>query len=281
MRQRAKLRLRPGSRSKIGPLVRSTLRQERKFYVDERHHDEPGELLVASYNVHKCVGLDRRFDPQRTAAVIAELEADIVALQEVDQRFGSRVGLLDLEWIKQNTGLAPVGVVGMRDSHGWHGNIVLARGAVVEHLSQFDLPGAEPRGALVVDLSLEHGPIRVIAAHLGLLRRSREKQVETILNAAEPKDGRPALVMGDLNEWRLGGRSSLRALAPKFGPLHADLASFPARFPVWSLDRILSSPVGLVSRLEVHDTPLARVASDHLPVKARVRMGNRNNSEAA
>lgn len=273
MQKKAKLKLKP--RTRIGPLVRSTLRQERRSYMDERHHDEPGELLVASYNVHKCVGLDRRFDPDRTAAVIAELEADIVALQEVDQRFGSRMGLLNLEWIKQNTGLTPVGVVGMRDSHGWHGNIVLARGAVVEELNQFDLPGAEPRGALVVDLALEHGPIRIIAAHLGLLRRSRQKQVETILAAAEPKDGRPALVMGDLNEWRLGDRSSLSALAPKFGPLHADLASFPARFPVWSLDRILSSPVGLVSRLEVHDTPLARVASDHLPVKARVRMGSK------
>src|SRR5690606_36891426 len=248
--------------------------------MDERHHDEPGELLVASYNVHKCVGLDRRFDPSRTAEVIAELGADIVALQEVDQRFGSRMGLLNLEWIKENTGLSPVGVVGMRDSDGWHGNIVLARGAVVEELNQFDLPGAEPRGALVVDLTLEFGPISIIAAHLGLLRRSRQKQVETILTAAEPKDGRPALIMSDLNEWRLGGRSSLQALAPKFGPLHADLASFPARFPVWSLHRILASPVGLVSRLEVHDTPLARVASDHLPIKARVRMGTKN-SEAA
>lgn len=257
---------------KIGPLVRSTIMQERKFFVDDNHHDEPGELLVASYNVHKCVGLDRRFDPLRTASVIAELNADVVALQEVDQRFGQRTGLLDLGSIEKHTGLVPVGVSGIRDSHGWHGNIVLARGAMVEQLSQFNLPGAEPRGALIVDLSLESGPLRVIAAHLGLLRRSRQKQVEAILAAAEPRDGRPALLVGDLNEWRLGMRSSLRALAPKFGPLHADLASFPARFPVWSLDRILTNPIGLVSRIEVHDTPLARIASDHLPIKARIRV---------
>ena len=199
--------------------------------------------------------------------------SDIIALQEVDQRFGQRSGLLDLEWIEKNTGLAPVGVVGIRDSHGWHGNIVLARDANVETIAQFDLPGAEPRGALLVDLALPIGPIRIIAAHLGLLRRSRQKQVRMIMAAAEPKDGRPALLMGDLNEWRLGGRSSLLALASKFGPLDADLASFPARFPIWPLDRILSSPSGLVSRIEVHDSPLARVASDHLPIKARVRMG--------
>lgn len=259
--------------AKIGPLVRSTIRQERRSFVDDKHHVEPGELLVASYNVHKCVGLDRRFDPARTASVIAELDADVVALQEVDQRFGQRTGLLNLEAIEKHTGLVPVGVSGVRDSHGWHGNIVLARNAVVEQLSQFDLPGAEPRGALIVDLELSSGPLRVIAAHLGLLRRSREKQIEAIMAAAESKDGRPALLVGDLNEWRLGQRSSLKKLAPKFGPLHADLASFPARFPLWSLDRILTSPIGLVSQLEVHDTPLARIASDHLPVKARIRMG--------
>jgi endonuclease/exonuclease/phosphatase family metal-dependent hydrolase len=80
------------------------------------------------------------------------------------------------------------------------------------------------------------------------------------------------LLTGDLNEWRLGRRSSLRALEPTFGPLHADVASFPVHFPVWSLDRILASPHSLVSRLEVHDTPLARVASDHLPIKASIKL---------
>lgn len=272
----APLQLNVKPRKKLVPLVRSTLRQERKAFVDENHHNEPGDLVVASYNVHKCVGVDRRFDPARTAEVIAELQADVIALQEVDQRFGQRSGLLDLNWIEKNTGLAPVGVVGIRDSHGWHGNIVLARNAKVELLAQFDLPGAEPRGALLVDLSLPVGVIRIIAAHLGLLRRSRQKQVRTLLSAAEAKDGRPSLLVGDLNEWRLGGRSSLRALAPKFGPLEADLASFPARFPIWPLDRILASPSNIVSRIEVHDSPLARIASDHLPIKAHVRVRRRN-----
>lgn len=256
------------------PLVKSALRQEKRSFVDANNHANANVITVASYNVHKCVGLDRRFDPARTAAVIAELDADIVALQEVDQRFGQRMGLLDLRLIEHQTGLVPVGAAGMRDSHGWHGNIVLARNAVVKYFSPFNLPGAEPRGALVVDLSLESGPLRIIAAHLGLLRRSREKQIEAILAAADARDGRPALLVGDLNEWRLGNRSSLKALSPTFGPLHANLASFPSRFPLWSLDRILTSPNGLVSKLEVHDTQLARIASDHLPVKALIRLGN-------
>src|SRR5690606_26784056 len=134
---------------------------------------------------------------------------------------------------------------------------------------------------LVVDLSLGSGRLRIIAAHLGLLRRSREKQVEAILEAAEAKDGRPALLVGDLNEWRLGERSSLRALAPKFGPLHADLASFASRSPVWSLYRIMASPIGLVSQIEVHDSPRARTASDHLPIKAHSRLGKSDSTAAA
>ena len=259
---------------RLMPLVRSALRQEKRRFECDEHPADANDVMVASYNVHKCVGLDRRFDPARTAAVIAELDADIVALQEVDQRFGQRLGLLDLRLIERQTGLVPVGAAGMRDSHGWHGNVVLARNAEVKYFSPFNLPGAEPRGALVVDLSLKSGAIRIIAAHLGLLRRSREKQIEAILDAADAKDGRPALLVGDLNEWRLGNRSSLKALSPTFGPLHANLASFPARFPLWSLDRILASPNNLVTKLEVHDSPLARVASDHLPVKARIRLGN-------
>lgn len=271
MRKSAKWYRESNLANRIVPLVRSTLRNERRTFVLDAPHDA-GDILIASYNVHKCVGLDRRFDPARTATVINEINPDVIALQEVDQRFGSRTGLLDLESLEKRTGLVPVQITGVRDSHGWHGNIVLARNAVAAHPHQLDLPGAEPRGAIAVDLEMPSGPLRIIAAHLGLLRRSRAQQIRAILDAASPGDGRPVLLMGDLNEWRLGKRSSLRGLAPAFGPLDAEVASFPARFPVWALDRILANPPGVLSRIEVHDTPLARVASDHLPIKATIRL---------
>ena len=136
----------------------------------------------------------------------------------------------------------------------------------------------EPRGALVVDLSLRSGHFRLVAAHLGLLRRSRSRQVEAILSASVAEDGRPTILCGDLNEWRLGARSALKGLDPHFGPLHADVASFPSRFPVLSLDRILANPQHLISRIAVHDTPLAREASDHLPIKARVALADEGSS---
>jgi endonuclease/exonuclease/phosphatase family metal-dependent hydrolase len=114
--------------------------------------------------------------------------------------------------------------------------------------------------------------LRIIAVHLGLLRRSRTQQIDAILSTAETVDRRPVVLLGDLNEWRLGRRSSLRRLEPAFGPLQANVASFPAHFPIWSLDRIVANPHQIVSHIDVHDSPLARLASDHLPVTARLRI---------
>jgi endonuclease/exonuclease/phosphatase family metal-dependent hydrolase len=239
-------------------------------------HDagERATTLVASYNVHKCVGLDKRFDPDRTAAVITEIGADIVALQEADQRFGRRAGLLDLARLKGECGLVPVSLTGSPKGHGWHGNVLLFREGRVRDVHQIRLPGVEPRGALVVDVDLDTGPICIVAAHFGLLRRSRARQVETILTALKSRVSVPTLLLGDLNEWRHGGYSSLQNLDPAFGPLTGALPSFPSRYPVFALDRILARPYRMVSSIEVHNTPLARIASDHLPIKARIDLAS-------
>ncbi|MDB5600401.1 MAG: Metal-dependent hydrolase, endonuclease/exonuclease/phosphatase family [Xanthobacteraceae bacterium] len=262
----------PKSLRKFGPLLMSTFRQERKAYA-AADAGAGGEFRVASYNVHKCVGRDRLFAPWRTLAVIREIGADVIALQEVDQRFGDRTGLLDLAALEEETGLVPVPLDSYRSSHGWRGNLVLVRSGTVTDVRQLVLPGAEPRGALVVDLTLPAGRLRLIAAHLGLLRSSRAQQVEAILSVAEGGDDRPTLLMGDFNEWRLGRRSSLGALAPAFGPLEAHVASFPAKFPMWSLDRILANPHSMVSHIAIHESPLSRIASDHLPIKAQIHLG--------
>ncbi|MGK7869577.1 endonuclease/exonuclease/phosphatase family protein [Falsiroseomonas sp. E2-1-a20] len=235
---------------------------------------EAGTLRVASYNIHKCVGTDRRFDPARTAAVIAELGADVVAVQEADRRFGRRTGLLDAAALERETGLAPLPVSDLPDGHGWHGNALLVRPGTPARIRRLALPGAEPRGALVAELDLPAGRLRVVAAHLGLLRRSRRQQAVAILRALAEDEGEvPTLLLGDLNEWRPGTRSSLRAFEPYFGPVNHGPPSFPARLPVLALDRILGWPRGLVGNVVAHDSLLARVASDHLPLTACVRLG--------
>ncbi len=233
------------------------------------------EPLFASYNIHKCVGVDGRFDPGRIATVIGEIGADVMAIQEADKRFGDREGLLDLEAIERDTGLVPVPVDNSHNGHGWHGNLLLVREAMVGGAQQINLPGHEPRGALVVDVDLPHGPVRVVAAHLGLLRQARLSQVATLVSVARQDTDHPIVLMGDFNEWRRRGRSALQGLAPGFGPVESGVPSFPAYFPVLPLDRIVARPHALLGPMSVHDTALARRASDHLPVKARMRVAAR------
>lgn len=255
-------------------LLLAEFRQAQRRTSMPRAALQAGEMRVASWNLHKCVGADGRFDPARSVSVIAELGADLVALQEADRRFGRRTGLLDACALERATGLVPLPVSDLPDGHGWHGNALLVRPGTRARLRRLALPGAEPRGAVVAELDMPAGPLRVVAAHLGLLRRCRTRQAAAILATLTEGEPMPTLLLGDLNEWRPGARSSLRALEPFFGSINAAPASFPARLPVLALDRILGWPQGLVSHVEVHDSPLARVASDHLPLTARVHLAN-------
>ncbi len=234
-------------------------------------------LTVASWNVHKCVGTDGRYDPDRTIAVIGEVGADLVALQEVDRRFGRRTARLDATRLRRETGLEPLKASDLPDGMGWHGNAILVRPGTDWRLTRFDLPGAEPRGALVAELMAPEtgaGLLRVVAAHFGLLRRCRARQAAFILRLLADRAAMPTLLLGDLNEWRpTGARSSaLSALAPVFGPLRQGVPSFPSRLPLLALDRILGCAAAPVQGLAAHDTPLARLASDHLPLTARVAL---------
>jgi endonuclease/exonuclease/phosphatase family metal-dependent hydrolase len=227
-------------------------------------------VKVASYNIHKCRGTDGEVRPERIIEVIAQTGADLVALQEVDRRFGQRIGLLDPAAIQRETGLRLLVQSDVPAGHGWHGNALLVRGAPISYRrSRLNLPGIEPRGAVVAELDLGEGLFRVIAAHLGLFRRSRADQANALLDAFMDLAPMPTILLGDLNEWRRRRRSALCVLEPMFGA-SPPLLSFPSRRPILPLDRILGWPAGLLTDLAVHDTPLARIASDHLPLTAQV-----------
>jgi endonuclease/exonuclease/phosphatase family metal-dependent hydrolase len=232
-------------------------------------HEPVLTMSVASYNVHKCVGTDGVFDPDRVLSVVLELGADIVALQEADQRFGSRRGLLNLKALQEKGGYRSVLDEGSRRlSHGWHGNVILYREGSVTAVNKMKLPGFEPRGAVLVDFEFSGMPIRIIGAHLGLLASSRARQAEAILTAAHPVDDRAVILLGDTNEWRMGGRSALRPFDPHLSDVDMSIASFPSRFPLWPLDRVLTNKHVTVYEMSAVETELSRVASDHLPVKA-------------
>src|SRR5579872_6546961 len=229
-------------------------------------------MKIASYNIHKCKGTDGRVSPDRIVSVIGEIAADLVALQECDHRFGRRNGLLDPAAIRRETGMHLLVQSDAPDRHGWHGNALLVRGEPRSYQrSRLRLPGFEPRGAIIAELDLGEGSFRVMAAHLGLLRRSRVEQANAILTAFNQFPPMRTILLGDLNEWRRRRRSALQILEPTFGP-PPGILSFPSRRPLFPLDCIFGWPLGLVTDLAVHDSPLARRASDHLPLTASVRL---------
>ena len=223
-------------------------------------------LTVGSYNVHRCIGADRRCSPERIARVIAELDVDVLALQEVDGGYHV-AGEDQLVRLAAATGMLAVGGPTMAREGGTYGNALLSRGATtaVRHLN-LSVQGKEPRGAIDADLEVAGRHVRVVVTHLGLRRFERAMQVEEILRTVRAAgEGRLTIIAGDLNEWRPNDHS-LQALHVRFG--RSRVRTFPARRPVFSFDRILVEPRDALVSFAVHDSPLARVASDHLPVKA-------------
>jgi endonuclease/exonuclease/phosphatase family metal-dependent hydrolase len=226
-------------------------------------------LRVASYNIRKCVGLDRRRDPERVLGIIAGLDADAVALQEADRRLGDRPATLDPGRIEAVTGLRPVAVSVNDISLGWHGNAVLLHpGIEVETIRRIELPGLEPRGAVMVQARRGAHAFRIVAVHLGLTRAFRRRQLIAIVKAMGDPE-LPTVILGDFNEWR--GDKGLEALAPGF-TVHAPGLSFHAARPVAPLDRIAVNAGIDLSAKGVVRSEAARIASDHLPVWADLRL---------
>jgi endonuclease/exonuclease/phosphatase family metal-dependent hydrolase len=234
------------------------------------------QLTFASYNIHKAVGLDRRRDPDRIISVLREIDADVVALQEVDRRFGARPSVLPRQAIDDHTPYMPVrldhGHFGRPDSLGWHGNALLVRrGIGVVDARIVPLPTLEPRGAISADVEVGGHRLRVVGMHLDLSGLRRRQQVRTVLAHLGACDGdHPTVLMGDFNEWARSG-----GCFREFGrgwTLLAPGRSFPSRRPVAQLDRIVVSDGWQVGELGVHHSALAAVASDHLPVLARLTL---------
>ena len=249
-------------------------------------------ITVASYNMRKAIGTDRRRDPHRVLEVLKEIHADVVALQEADKRFGGRASAVPHELIDEHGLYKPV-PLGVRHKRplerarqhaermlkvdtrnlGWHGNALLVKHDVgILDCSALDLPMLEPRGAVMAELLLPGDrPLRVIGMHLDLSGLWRRRQLRKIIEAIAARPLKmPTILMGDTNEWRVAG-GCLKDLPQNFRIAPTGL-SFHSRHPVAALDRIIVDGDLRIDAAGVHMSAAARRASDHLPIWARVSL---------
>lgn len=228
-------------------------------------------IKVASYNMRKSIGTDRRRRPERTLQVLCEVGADVVALQEADRRFGPREAVLTGHLLAEHGDWKAV-PFGMRArSMGWHGNALLVRrDAEILDAEAIHLPALEPRGAVMADIRVRGTVVRVVGMHLDLSGLWRRRQAHAIVaHLAASSVQLPTVLMGDLNEWSAGS-GCLRDFAQHYRFAETG-KSFHARRPMARLDRIMVTPDLAIGDAGVHESLQARTASDHLPVWAALR----------
>jgi endonuclease/exonuclease/phosphatase family metal-dependent hydrolase len=218
--------------------------------------------------VHSGVGVDRRFKPERIAAVIDELRADVVALQEVL----SPVRGVDVHaHFREASGLHLVTMTTMQLAGGTFGNALLSRWPILD-LAEHGLTVGqrEPRGAIDATIGRDSRELRVIATHLGLRSAERHEQLARLLAIVKSAPEMPTALAGDFNITR-GRAREVRAHAAHLGKSDA-LATFPSIAPLLPLDRIFALNGAAIVDIAVHRSRLARVASDHLPLVATIEL---------
>jgi endonuclease/exonuclease/phosphatase family metal-dependent hydrolase len=226
-------------------------------------------IRVASYNIRKAIGTDRRRIPERVLEVLGEVNADIVALQEADRRFGVRSAAIPPLLLDTLSGYKSVPLNIQTDSMGWHGNAILVRKeAGIGAHDVLHLPYLEPRGATMAEVTAQGVTVRVFGMHLDLSGLWRRRQAAAVIHAAAQGDRLPTILMGDLNEWSAnGGCLADFSRHYNFAPCGR---SFHARRPVARLDRIMHCDRLTLKSCGVHESAAARKASDHLPIWAEL-----------
>lgn len=228
-------------------------------------------FTVISYNIHGCVGRDKKRDADRIAEAIRGFDADIVGLQEVDTHSGPGLDSTQMDYLPHATGLSAARGPLLPRHHGHYGNLLLTVFPIisVRHID-LSVKGHEPRGALDVSLQLPDTVLRVVVTHFGLMPWERHSQSRLLMQALNRRHEDPLIVMGDFNEWL----PSSRALAPLRATLSSPKApaTYPAFFPMLPLDRIFIAPASAHIEVYTEATPVTRMCSDHLPVRATITL---------
>jgi endonuclease/exonuclease/phosphatase family metal-dependent hydrolase len=239
---------------------------------------------ILTYNVHRCLGVDGVLDPGRIAAVIAACQPDIVALQELDVGRLRTGGVDQAQAIADRLGMQMHFHPALRVMEEQYGDAILTtrpsrvvRAGALPGLKA--KPGVEPRGALWAAVQAQGGEVQVINTHMGLRGQERLNQIEALLGPdwlGHPKCSDPVILLGDFNAVpqsrayrRIAARMRDAQTAPQI--LRAQ-ATFPSRMPMLRIDHVFVSAGVEVTRAEPIRTPLARAASDHLPLLVEFRL---------
>jgi endonuclease/exonuclease/phosphatase family metal-dependent hydrolase len=233
---------------------------------------------IVTYNVHRCVGNDRRLDVARVAAVLAELQPDIVALQELDVGRRRTNHVDQAHEIARRLSMTHHFHAAMQVEEERYGDAILT--VYPERLVKAGpLPGLprvrglEPRGALWVEVEIDGRPVQIVNTHLGLVPREQQLQAAHLAGSAwlDHADCRsPAILLGDFNATASSVvyRTLVRRLQParQLAPRKSPTSTFPSQLPVLRIDHLFVSAGVEVLDVTAPFTPLTRVASDHLPL---------------
>ncbi len=229
-------------------------------------------VRIATYNVHRWQGSNGRSKPDvaRAGFVISELDADVIALQEVLRPLESE-GEDPLGQLCEELDLYLAFAVTRRHRRGELGNAILSRFPITA-ISVIDISHSrfERRGALAAQVGHAGAVLGIVATHLSLVDRTRQRQVQSLLNHPQMSTG-PSILLGDMNAWRKCKGS--KQLEDNLN-LHHNVnwpPSFPAARPILALDRIYAHRASVVE-VKHHESPAARKASDHLPIVAEIRI---------
>jgi len=243
--------------------------------MSDEGETQPRKLRVVTYNIHRCRGLDGRTRPERIAAVLATIDADIIALQEVigasplKPGHAAEIGAaLGMGWV-----MAPTRHL----RNCLFGNVVLSRLPILHH-AQYDLSWktCEPRCCQRVEIAIGEDILHLYNVHLGtafLERRHQAGRLSAIVH--DRRVGNPKIVLGDFNEWMRGLATQMLSERLKSIDLRGHLRrrrTYPGVFPVVHLDHIYYEGKVEVAKLELPRTRLSLMASDHLPLVAELRV---------
>jgi endonuclease/exonuclease/phosphatase family metal-dependent hydrolase len=241
-------------------------------------------VRILTYNVHRCVGTDRKLDVARVAAVIAAQAPDIVALQELDVRRARTGGVDQAHELAQRLGMAFHFNAALRVEEELYGDAILTRfperlvkaGAIPAHPRFARL---EPRGAVWVAMAIDGAELHVINTHLGLVPREQRLQAAGLAGdawlGAAPL-GAPLILLGDMNAtprtqaYRTFAR---RLIDARRVARHVRMTpTFPSTFPVLPIDHVFVTGRIEVEAVRTPHDPLSRLASDHLPLVVDFRL---------